>query len=80
MIMHEFCRVSIVGVAAEVNVCRRMADETGGTYSVALGESHLEELMLGHAPPPAATAANMGAELVRSRGGAMGKCCVTSVH
>ena len=41
-----------------------MSDETGGTYSVALGESHLEELMLGHAPPPAASAVNSGAELV----------------
>jgi hypothetical protein len=32
------CRVSVVGVAAEVFVCRRMSDETGGTYGVALNE------------------------------------------
>ena len=53
-----------MGVAAEVYVCRKMADETGGTYGIALSEAHLEELMLAHAPPPAATAASAGAELV----------------
>ena len=58
-------RVSVVGVAAEVHVCRRMADDTGGTYAVALGGSHLEELMLTHAPPPPASAASAGAQLVR---------------
>ena len=47
-----------------------MSDETGGTYSVALGESHLEELMLGHAPPPASSAVNSGAELVSQGVGA----------
>jgi hypothetical protein len=31
-------RVSVVGVAAEVFVCRRMSGETGGTYGVALNE------------------------------------------
>ena len=60
-----FLRVSVVGVAAEVHVCRRMADDTGGTYAVALGGSHLEELMLTHAPPPPASAASAGAQLVR---------------
>lgn len=62
-------RVSVVGVAAEVHVCRRMADDTGGTYAVALGGSHLEELMLTHAPPPPASAASAGAQLVRGGGG-----------
>ncbi|KAG1678245.1 hypothetical protein FOA52_013865 [Chlamydomonas sp. UWO 241] len=45
-------RCSVVGVAAEVYVCKRVADDTGGTYAVALGESHLEELMMAHAQPP----------------------------
>ena len=65
-------RVSVVGVAAEVHVCRRMADDTGGTYAVALGGSHLEELMLTHAPPPPASAASAGAQLVR--GSRQGHC------
>ncbi|MEW5309751.1 MAG: hypothetical protein WDW38_001613 [Sanguina aurantia] len=59
------CRISVVGVAAEVYVCSRLARDTGGTYGVALSESHLEELMMRHAPPPAATAEQAGAELVR---------------
>ncbi|MEW5303288.1 MAG: hypothetical protein WDW36_005994 [Sanguina aurantia] len=58
-------RISVVGVAAEVYVCSRLARDTGGTYGVALSESHLEELMMRHAPPPAATAEQAGAELVR---------------
>ena len=45
-------RVSVVGVAAEVHVCRQIAAQTGGTYSVATSEAHLEQLMLGHAQPP----------------------------
>jgi transcription initiation factor TFIIH subunit 2 len=51
-------------VAAEVYICRRIADDTGGTYGVALGEGHLRELMLALAPPPPASAALAGAELV----------------
>jgi hypothetical protein len=30
-----------VGVAAEVHVCRRIAQETGGSYGIALNETHL---------------------------------------
>lgn len=58
-------RVSIVGVAAEVYVCKRTASETGGSYGVATSEAHLEELLLGHAPPPPAAPGDAGVELVR---------------
>ncbi|GAX86211.1 hypothetical protein CEUSTIGMA_g13625.t1, partial [Chlamydomonas eustigma] len=60
----ERIRVSVVGVAAEVYVCKRMSEETRGTYHVGLGEQHLEELMLMHAPPPPAIASNTASELV----------------
>ena len=56
----------MVGIAAEVHVCRRMAEETGGTYGIALSEAHLEEILLAHAPPPPASASSAGAELVRA--------------
>mmetsp|Transcript_15614 Transcript_15614/g.46061 ORF Transcript_15614/g.46061 Transcript_15614/m.46061 type:complete len:458 (-) Transcript_15614:390-1763(-) len=58
-------RVSVVGVAAEVYVCRRMADDTGGRYAIALGEAHLEELLLAHSSPPPATAGRAGVQLVQ---------------
>lgn len=60
-------RVSVVGVAAEVFVLKRAAEVTGGTYGVALSEAHLQELMMQHAPPPAASGTNAGAELVGGR-------------
>jgi transcription initiation factor TFIIH subunit 2 len=58
-------RVSVVGLAAEVHVCRAVAQETGGTYGVATGEAHLESLMLGHATPPPAAPGSSGVSLVR---------------
>ncbi|GJP36992.1 hypothetical protein CLOM_g21455 [Closterium sp. NIES-68] len=46
-------RCSIIGVGgAEVHICRQIAEQTGGRYSVALDEGHLRELLLSHAPPP----------------------------
>ena len=41
---HRFKRVSVIGLAAEVYVCRRLADETGGSYGVALDAGHLRAL------------------------------------
>lgn len=47
-------RVSVVGLAAEVYICREISQKTGGRYGVALDEHHLEELVLSHATPPPA--------------------------
>lgn len=58
-------RVSVVGLGAEVHVCRVMADETGGTYCVALGDGHLDELVLEHSTPPPAAPGSSGVSLVR---------------
>ncbi|KIY95438.1 transcription factor TFIIH, subunit [Monoraphidium neglectum] len=57
--------VSVVGVAAEVHIFRRAAEETGGAYGVALSEAHLSELLLSHAAPPPAPPGQSKAELVR---------------
>lgn len=57
-------RVSIVGLAAEVYVCKHVAEETGGHYSVALNERHLERLLLDLVPPPPALAMSTEATLV----------------
>ena len=45
-------RVSVVSVAAEMHLCRRMTEETGGMFGVATSQHHLEELLMAHAPPP----------------------------
>lgn len=58
-------RVSVVGLAAEVHVCRVAATQTNGSYEVALGDAHLEELVLAHAIPPPAPPGSSKATLVR---------------
>jgi transcription initiation factor TFIIH subunit 2 len=45
-------RVSVVAVAAELHVSRRLTEETGGTYGVSLNADHLDDLIMAHAPPP----------------------------
>lgn len=46
-------RVSVIGVgSAEVYVCSVLAKETGGTYSVALDDSHLRHLLSCLVQPP----------------------------
>lgn len=47
-------RVSIIGLAAEVRICRQIAKETGGEYSVLLDDHHLKELILNLVQPPLA--------------------------
>ncbi|KAL1818954.1 hypothetical protein ACET3Z_013823 [Daucus carota] len=49
-------RCSIIGLSAEIFICKHICQETGGSYSVALDEAHLKELVLEHAPPPPAIA------------------------
>lgn len=56
------------GISAEVFLCRRIAEETGGSYGVALHEAHAERLLLGLAPPPPTSAAFAGSDLVHSAG------------
>ena len=58
-------RISLIGLSAEVYICRTAAERTGGTYGVATGEAHLDELMLLHAVPPPAASASVGSSLVR---------------
>jgi len=51
----ENIRCSVVGVGAEVHVCKTVADKTGGSYHVALNEDHLRRLVFAHSPPPPST-------------------------
>ncbi|XP_071939932.1 general transcription factor IIH subunit 2-like isoform X2 [Coffea arabica] len=58
-------RCSIVGLSAELYICKYLCQETGGLYSVALDEPHLKELVLEHAPPPPAIAEFAIANLIK---------------
>lgn len=58
-------RCSVVGLSAEIYICKLLCEQTGGIYSVALNEGHLKELILEHAPPPPALAESAIASLVR---------------
>ncbi|KAK9154109.1 hypothetical protein Sjap_001589 [Stephania japonica] len=49
-------RCSVVGLSAEIYICKHLCQETGGTYTVAMDEAHMKELLLEHAPPPPAIA------------------------
>ncbi|GAA0168797.1 general transcription factor [Lithospermum erythrorhizon] len=49
-------RCSVIGISAELYICKYLCQETGGLYYVALDELHLKELVLEHAPPPPAIA------------------------
>nr|XP_024364305.1 general transcription factor IIH subunit 2-like isoform X2 [Physcomitrium patens] len=58
-------RCSVVGLSAEIYICKLLCEQTGGMYSVATNEGHLKELIMEHAPPPAAQAEMSVASLVR---------------
>mmetsp|Transcript_28008 Transcript_28008/g.61303 ORF Transcript_28008/g.61303 Transcript_28008/m.61303 type:complete len:414 (-) Transcript_28008:554-1795(-) len=73
-------RASVLGLGGEVHVCRRIAQDLGGDYHVALNREHLEELMMRLASPPASLAKETPSSLVnmgfpgRSTGAAMCAC------
>ncbi|KAI8821039.1 Ssl1-like-domain-containing protein [Fimicolochytrium jonesii] len=45
-------RVSIVGLSAELQVCKIICKETKGTYNVILNEAHYKDVLFEHIPPP----------------------------
>ena len=47
-------RVSIIGLAAEVRICRHICKETEGEYNVLLDDHHLKELIMNLVQPPVA--------------------------
>ncbi|KAG1362481.1 general transcription factor IIH subunit 2 [Cocos nucifera] len=58
-------RCSVIGLSAEIYTCKHLSEETGGSYTVALDESHFKELLLEHAPPPPAIAEYAAANLIK---------------
>ncbi|XP_056647580.1 general transcription factor IIH subunit 2 [Diorhabda sublineata] len=55
VLKQEGVRCSVIGLAAEVHVCRLLADQTNGTYNVILDDIHFKDLLMQQVdPPPAA--------------------------
>lgn len=51
----EGVRCSVIGLAAEVHVCRVLCKETSGLYGVILDDCHYKDQLYQHVePPPAA--------------------------
>ncbi|XP_058082146.1 general transcription factor IIH subunit 2 [Magnolia sinica] len=76
-------RCSVVGLSAEIYICKHLCEETGGSYTVALDESHFKELLLEHAPPPPAIAEFAVANLIKMgfpQRGADGVIAICSCH
>ncbi|GLJ40996.1 hypothetical protein SUGI_0848700 [Cryptomeria japonica] len=76
-------RCSVVGLSAEIYICKHLCEETGGVYSVALDESHFKDLLLEHAPPPPAIAEFAVASLVKMgfpQRGAEGVISICACH
>ncbi|KXS09934.1 Ssl1-domain-containing protein [Gonapodya prolifera JEL478] len=48
----ERVRCSVVGMTAEVWVCKEIANLTGGTYAVPISDAHFRELVLDQVVPP----------------------------
>lgn len=49
-------RCSTIGIGSELYICKVLASETHGTYSVPLNEEHYKELVFDHTtPPPSST-------------------------
>ncbi|XP_071146984.1 general transcription factor IIH subunit 2-like [Mytilus edulis] len=57
-------RCSVIGLAAEIRVCKKLCMDTNGLYNVILDENHFKDLLLQHIDPPPATA-NTEASLIR---------------
>ncbi|CAI9719991.1 general transcription factor IIH subunit 2-like [Octopus vulgaris] len=57
-------RCSVIGLSAEVRVCRKLTAETKGDYRIILDESHFKDLLNGHVIPPPASG-NTESSLIR---------------
>ena len=58
-------RVSVIGLAAEVRICRHLCRETGGEYGVLLDDHHLKQLIMNLVQPPVAEGACLYLEITK---------------
>ncbi|TPX32824.1 hypothetical protein SmJEL517_g04168 [Synchytrium microbalum] len=57
-------RVSIIGLSAEVQICKEICKRTGGAYNVVMDDQNYKELVLKNVPPPVLTTENSPANMV----------------
>lgn len=58
-------RCSIVGLGAEIYICKVIARENSGTYTIPLTEEHFKELTIDHTiPPPSTTSFRVDPSLI----------------
>ncbi|XP_047503667.1 general transcription factor IIH subunit 2 [Pieris napi] len=58
---NEGIRCSVIGLAAEVRICKKLCQDTGGEYGVVLDDIHYRSLLLEQtSPPPRARALDAG--------------------
>ena len=48
-------RVSVIGLTAELHICKEISQDTGGSLSVSMNDVHLKELINEHLEPPPAS-------------------------
>ncbi|GIY54010.1 general transcription factor IIH subunit 2 [Caerostris darwini] len=63
-LMSHNIRCSIIGLAAELAVCRKITKSTQGTYNVVIDDCHFQELLFDQISPPPATS-NTESSLIR---------------
>lgn len=51
--MHNI-RCSVIGLSAEVKVCKTLVSETKGTYDIVIDDTHFKDLFFEHLNPPPA--------------------------
>ncbi|CAO3629399.1 unnamed protein product [Cunninghamella echinulata] len=64
LLKKEMVRVNIVGLAAEIQICRVLSRSTKGSYGIILNESHYKDLLFEAIPPPAVAPNSNTASLV----------------
>jgi len=57
-------RCSVIGLSAEIKLCKTLCSDTNGLYNVILDEKHFQDLLLDHVRPPEAKS-NNEASLIR---------------
>ncbi|KAJ3035474.1 hypothetical protein HDV00_003723 [Rhizophlyctis rosea] len=65
LLKQDTIRVSMIGLSAEVQICRTICKETNGTYGVVINESHYKDLLFENVPPPPLAVAKNNSNLIK---------------